>query len=77
MKGYQAKCPNLIRSPHLSQKTEFIVCGYGGFKILVKGIFTKESGYDPLAMKVKCRRCGNEYYLFPQINFKGAGEEIE
>ena len=72
MKGYQAKCPNPVDPLWLSNSypREQIVCGYEGYEILVKGIFTKESGLDPLAMKVKCKRCGGEYYLFPQVNFK-------
>ncbi len=69
-RDYQAKCPNLIKAPHLQQKTDAVVCGYGGYEILVTGIFTKESGFDPLGCLVKCRRCGNEYYLFPQISLK-------
>ncbi len=76
MKGYQAKCPSLVDSSRLSDscRREKIVCGYDGYEILATGIFTKESGLDPLAMKVKCRRCGGEYYLFPQVNFK---EEVK
>ena len=70
MKGYQAKCPNLVKPLYP------IVCGYDGYEVLVKGIFTKESGFDPLAMKVKCGRCGQEYYLFPQVNFKGVSNGI-
>lgn len=71
MRGYQAKCPNLVQPQHINKNSnEKVVCGYEGYEVLVKGIFTKESGFDPLALKVKCRRCGNEYYLFPRFNFK-------
>ena len=76
MKDFQAKCPNLLKISYSSQKEDTIVCGYAGYEVLVKGIFTKESGFDPLAMKVKCRRCEQEYYLFPQVNFKGVSNGI-
>ena len=68
MKSYQAKCPNLVRAT--SNEAKLIVCGCAGYEVLVKGVFTQASGYDPLAMKVKCRRCRQEYYLFLQVNYK-------
>lgn len=71
MKGYLAKCPNLVESPHLiGNPSQRIICGYAGYEVLVRGVWTRESGFDPLAMRVRCRRCDNEYYLFPQVNFK-------
>lgn len=74
MLGIQAKCPNMVKSPYPEFQPETIVCGYAGFEILTKGVFTQESGFDPLACKVRCRRCQQEYYIFPSINFKEVKE---
>ncbi len=69
MKGYQAKCPNMVKNP-FTENSPDIVCGCGGFVIIKRGVFTQDSGYDPLGLKVQCKRCGGEYYLFPQVNAK-------
>lgn len=72
MLGTQPKCPNMVNRvyPGRSFPSDKSACGYGGFKILEEGIFTRESGFDPLASKVRCRECGQEYYIFPSIKFK-------
>jgi len=44
-----------------------IICGYSGYNIIKQGVFSYESGYDPSAIKVSCRRCGCEYYIFPLV----------
>jgi len=45
---------------------EEIPCGAEAYEVLERGIFTSASGYDPLGLKVKCKNCENEYYLFPR-----------
>jgi len=44
--------------------TEIIPCGEKSYVILDKHPFTVNSGIDPLGIKVKCKGCGKEYYLF-------------
>lgn len=45
--------------------SEIIPCGERSYVILDKRPFTLDSGIDPLGIKVKCKGCGKEYYLFP------------
>jgi len=43
------------------------VCGSPVYEILKKGVFTANDGYDPAGMKVRCKFCKGEYYVFPKI----------
>jgi len=45
--------------------TEIIIpCGEKSYIILDEHPFTVNSGIDPLGIKVQCKGCGKEYYLF-------------
>lgn len=66
MKKYQDGCPHIIKGSWQGKEIDY-VCGYDGYKVIAEGVFTQGSGFDPLAMRVKCKKCGMEYYLFPLI----------
>lgn len=63
--GTTVKCPNIVKNI----MDDDVPCGYEGYELLEKGIYTKHSGYDPLACRVKCRRCGHIYIVFPAVKF--------
>lgn len=66
MLGTKAKCPNKVKNYF----GDMVPCGCERYRILKKGIFTPDSGYDPLAYKVKCRECGHTYIIFPPLNYR-------
>jgi len=44
--------------------TEIVPCGEKSYVILEEHPFTSDSGIDPRGIKVKCKGCGKDYYLF-------------
>lgn len=58
------RCPNIVKG-YFSDE---MACGYKGYKLLERGVFTKASGFDPLALKVQCRQCEHIYYIFPTLS---------
>lgn len=76
MLGTRVKCPNkvpcyagYISDPHFKQIGER-TCGYEGYEIIQRGVFKTNSGFDPLAIKVRCRECKHEYLVFPSIKYE-------
>ena len=64
MLGTKVKCPGMVKD-----RTGLMTpCGYEGYIILEEGVFAPDSGYDPLACRVKCRSCGHIYIVFPAVN---------
>ena len=66
MLGTKVKCPGMVKNSF----GDDVLCGYEGYILLEEGVFTPDSGYDPLASRVKCRRCGHIYIVFPALNGK-------
>ncbi len=69
--GTTPECPNTVKNILDAD----VLCGYEGYELLEKGIYSKHSGYDPLACRVKCRRCGYIYVVFPAVKFVEKAEE--
>lgn len=75
MKGTRVKCPQLVYKAtawSLSGqplRKDTVICGCETYDIIEPHPFTKDSGLDPLAVKVKCKECGCEYYVFPALTF--------
>jgi len=66
MIGTKAKCPNKVSNCFGDTGP----CGCERYTTIEKEVFTPDSGYDPLACKVKCRECGYIYIIFPPLNYK-------
>jgi len=65
--GTQAKCPNIIKDLYFGYDR---VCGCTNYTTIKTRVFVPDSGYDPLACKVKCKECGHIYFIFPAVNYK-------
>jgi len=44
--------------------TKTVPCGEKSFVVANEHPFADDSGLDPLGIEVKCKGCGNTYYLF-------------
>ena len=45
--------------------TELVQCGEKNYVVIDKAPFPQNSGFDPEGIEVKCKGCGQTYYLFP------------
>ena len=45
--------------------TETVPCGEKTFVVINEHPFVLDSGIDPTGLEVKCKGCGQTYYLFP------------
>ena len=61
------------RSSYRLDKTreEIVPCGERSYMVISDQVFTLDSGFDPEGIKVRCKGCGQEYYIFP-----GKGEKL-
>ena len=71
MLGTAVKCPLVVKNKF----GDDVVCAYQGYQLIKQGLFTQSSGFDPLACKVRCRRCGGVYIVFPPPDFKEAQDD--
>ena len=78
MNGTKPKCPNLVSRvvgwTRISDSESipvygYVACGSGTYEVIDPHPFDKDSGIDPLAVKVRCKACGCEYYIFPALNY--------
>ena len=54
--------------------TEIVPCGEKAYIVIDELPFSQDSGIDPKGIRVKCKGCGQTYYLFPKLK---AESEIE
>jgi hypothetical protein len=72
MLGTRVKCPNKVDTyaGYLLDKMNVIgqhTCGYEQYDIVGRNL---PDGFDPLAVKVKCRACQFEYWVFPAVKYE-------
>jgi hypothetical protein len=81
MLGTKAKCPNVVFkvvaclvSQGLGEGIrELVSCGDEHYDIIDPRPFSEDSGIDPLAILVRCKSCGCEYYIFPALKYREVG----
>lgn len=76
MLGTKVTCPNKVpafagylASPDY-REIGTRTCGWQGYEVIQRGVFTPQSGFDPLAIKVRCRSCKHEFYVFPAVKYE-------
>lgn len=75
MNGTRPVCPNTVSkvvASLLSQGPDegirdIVPCGDERYEIVDPHPFSKDSGLDPMAVLVRCKACGCEYYVFPAL----------
>lgn len=63
--GTKPKCPNIIVRADGSTRP----CAWEGYVIVDPHPFSDDSGLDSLAVLVRCKVCGCEYYVFPALSY--------
>lgn len=76
MNGTRPKCPNMVPKVVASLVSQgpsegihdVVPCGDERYEVINPHPFSRDSGLDPLAVLVRCKGCGTEYYVFPALS---------